>query len=268
MNRLFWLRARLSERSMPGSSRLFSKSVVFGAVLCMVSGPTLAQINNDNEAEVIPFDIARMIIEFNATDQDVGVQVLLDGEPYKRLNAFRPDGRQILDIRATSSLQEQGLTELFFESSEPSLAEVPLKEFLARFPEGAYEFEAETIDGLELEGEAIFTHVIPAGPVVIVPEEDAVTDSNNTVIMWEPVTQTIDGSTDIEIIGYQVIVETEDPRRLAGVRVFNADVPASVTSVTVPPEFLEPDTEYSFEVLAIEAGGNQTITASSFMTAP
>jgi hypothetical protein len=31
-------------------------------------------------------------------------------------------------------------------------------------------------------------------------------------------------------------------------------------SVTVRPEFLEPGAEYKFEVLAIEAGGNQTIT--------
>jgi hypothetical protein len=139
---------------------------------------------------------------------------------------------------------------------------------LARFPEGAYRFEGETIDGIELEGEALFTHVIPAAPVVIVPEEDAVTDPNNTVILWEPVTETIDGSTDIDIIGYQVIVETEDPARLTGVRVFNADVGPSATSVTVPPEFLEPDTQYDFEVLAIEAGGNQTITANSFTTAP
>jgi hypothetical protein len=250
------------------SSRLFGKSIVLGALLWMACDQTLAQNTNGTEPNVIPFDIARMIIEFNATDQDVGVQVLLDAEPYKQLNAFRPDGQQILDITATSSLQEQGLTELFFESSEPSLAEVPLKEFLARFPEGAYKFEGETIDGIELEGEALFTHVIPAAPVVIVPEEDAVTDPNNTVILWEPVTESIAGSTDIDIIGYQVIVSTEDPRRLAGVRVFNADVPSSVTSVTVSPEFLEPDTEYEFEVLAIEAGGNQTIAASSFTTAP
>jgi hypothetical protein len=43
-------------------------------------------------------------------------------------------------------------------------------------------------------------------------------------------------------------------------------VPASVTSVTVPSEFLEEDTEYTFEVLALEEGGNQTISESSFVT--
>jgi ATP phosphoribosyltransferase len=114
----------------------------------------------------------------------------------------------------------------------------------------------------------MFTHVIPAGPFLMSPEEDSVANPNNIVVMWEPVTQTIDGSTDIGIIGYQVIVETEDPGRLANVRVFNTDVGASVTSVTVPPEFLDPDTEYDFEVLATEVSGNQTLLSSSFTTAP
>jgi hypothetical protein len=34
----------------------------------------------------------------------------------------------------------------------------------------------------------------------------------------------------------------------------------------VPEEFLEDGTEYKFEVLAIEASGNQTITEGAFET--
>ena len=44
------------------------------------------------------------------------------------------------------------------------------------------------------------------------------------------------------------------------------DLPASATSVSVPPEFLEPDTEYKFEILVLEVSGNKTITESFFMT--
>jgi hypothetical protein len=65
----------------------------------------------------------------------------------------------------------------------------------------------------------------------------------------------------IEIIGYQVAVEREDP-----LRVLNADLPPTSTSFTVPADFLEPGTEYMFEVLAIEVSGNQTIAAGSFET--
>ncbi|MDP2602094.1 MAG: hypothetical protein Q8S00_05820 [Deltaproteobacteria bacterium] len=56
-------------------------------------------------------------------------------------------------------------------------------------------------------------------------------------------------------MGYQVIVG-----------LFQVTVPATKTSVTVPPEFVESlaSGEQLFEVLAIEAGGNQTITESSF----
>ena len=221
-------------------------------------------------AREIPFSRAKMIIEFNSSANegvgDVGVQVLLDGEPWKLVSMKRPDGLIILNILSSGSLRKQGLTELFFESSEPSLDEVPLKEFLARFPEGKYEFEGRTIDGQEIEGEAKLTHVIPAGPVIVSPEAGDVVDPQNLVISWEAVTKKIEGSGagDLKIVAYQVIVERTDNDQLgAAPRTFDITLPATsdpTQSVTVPPEFLEPGTEYKFEVLAIEKGGNQTIT--------
>jgi hypothetical protein len=45
-------------------------------------------------------------------------------------------------------------------------------------------------------------------------------------------------------------------------------MPATATSLTVPAGFLLPDTEYEWEVLAIEASGNQTLSSSFFTTAP
>jgi hypothetical protein len=204
----------------------------------------------------------------------VGVQVLLDGEPWQSLKIESPDGRTILDITASRSLGEQGLTELFFESSEPSLDEIPLAEFLARFPEGKYKFEGKTIDGQEIEGEATFTQVIPAGPVVVSPKEGDEVDPKNLVISWEAVTKKIEGSGEgnLVIVAYQVIVERTDNAQLgAALRTFDIKLRATsdpTQSVTVPPEFLESGTEYKFEVLAIEAGGNQTITEGGpFVTA-
>ena len=269
MNKLLFSGTELSERSIPGSFRFVSTSVVLAALLCLISGPVLAQGDNDNETGVIPLEHARIIIEFNATDEDVGIQVFLDGEAWQTVRIVSPDGRQIFEVKGQASLKEQGLTELFFESEEPTLDELPLDAFLARFPEGEYKFLGTTIEGDQLVSTAAFTHVIPAGPFLVSPAEDAVVDPNNTVILWEPVTESFTDSEEIEIIGYQVIVEREDdPSRLFGVRTFSVDVPASVTSVAVPPEFLEPDTEYDFEVLAIEVSGNQTISESSFTTAP
>jgi len=215
------------------------------------------------EMDEMPLDDAKMIIEFNSTDEDVGIQVFLDGEAWKEMTILTPDARRIFKVRGEGNVKVLGLTELFFESEEPSLDELPLEEFLALFPEGEYEFEGVTVDGIELEGAATFTHVIPAGPVIVWPTAGAVVDPSDAVIMWEPVTSTVTGSPTIEIIGYQVIVEQEEP-----LRVFSVDLPASATRVTVPAEFLQPGTPHKFEVLAIEVSGNQTISESTFTTSP
>lgn len=239
--------------------------IVAVALVLAAAAPELWARRHQTE---IPFSIARMIIEFNSSANegvgDIGVQVLIDGEPWRSLKIKSPDGKEILDVKASRSLRNQGLTEFFFESSEPSLDEVPLADFLARFPEGRYEFEGKTIDGLDIEGEAVFTHVIPAGPKIVAPEVDAKIDpAKPLVIEWEAVTKTIDDS-DVKIVAYQVIVERADNALLGAVR-RNFDIKLAATTdpvqrVTVPPQFLEPGTEYKFEILAIEQGGNQTIT--------
>lgn len=205
----------------------------------------------------IPFAEARMIIEVNATDGDAGLQVFLDGEPWRSVQIHAPDGRQILDIQATGDLKNFGLTELFSESSEPPFAEFPLGEFKALFPEGEYRLVGTTVDRATLEGTATLTHDIPEGPVIIQPEEDGTVPSKRAVVSWEPASQ----PEGVEIAGYQVIVTREEP-----LRVFSVDLPADATKVSIPVGFLEPDVEYKVEVLAIEENGNQTLTEISFLT--
>jgi hypothetical protein len=186
------------------------------------------------------------------------MQVLLDGEGWQSVRLIDPRGRRVFEVLTRGSVRRTGVTELFFESEEPSLDELPLEEFLARFPEGEYRFRGVTVDGELLAGVATLTHAIPDGPVLISPAEGAVEDPAHTVVAWEPVADPPGSS----IVEYEVIVERADL-----LRVFSVHVPATVTSVTVPPEFLEPGKPYKFEVLAIEAGGNQTLSESFFETA-
>jgi len=227
-------------------------------VITLALGATAPACANGGNKDQIPFADARIIIELNSTDADAGIQVFLDGELWETVRMVSPDGRSLLDIEGKRSLKEQGLTELFFESAEPSLDQLPLDEFLARFPEGEYQFFGTTAEGDEITGAAPLTHSIPEGPVVVSPAEGAVLDPDNAVIIsWK----SVNSPPGIDIIGYQVIVSREDP-----LRIFSLDLPATTISVTVPPEFLEPGTEYRFEVLAIEASGNQTITESGFET--
>jgi hypothetical protein len=185
-------------------------SVLLVAMVALILTAAAAQ----SWAAEIPFSRAKIIIEFNSSGPDVGVQVLLDGDPWKRVKIKSPNGNQLLDIISDGNLRKQGLTELFFESSEPSLDEVPLKEFLARFPEGKYEFEGITVEGDELEGEATLTHLIPAGPVIISPAEGDVVAPDSLVIEWERVTTKIAGSGKPKIVSYQVIVERTDNDQL------------------------------------------------------
>ncbi len=207
-------------------------------------------------------DDAKIIFEINSTDGDAGIQIFLDGEGWNKMTVVDPTGTQHLELAAQSGIGAQGLTEFFFESAEPTFDEQPLVELLARFPEGEYSFLGETVDGDEITGSAELTHDLPAGPVTS-PAAGATVDVSGPVqISWEEVTAGFDGSGEVDVVSYQVIVVQEEPV----VREFSVDMPADARSVTVPPEFFEPDATYKYEVLAVEASGNQTITEVEFDT--
>lgn len=204
----------------------------------------------------IPLEESRIFFEYNSTDNDLGVQVALDGESWKTIRIVGPDRRKIFEVAGKGSLRKTGLTELSFEGEEPSLDEVPVDEFLACFPEGAYKFLGKTVEGDNLMGIGTLTHAVPAGPSNV----SAVLNPDHTVVIsWSPVTSSAASFPEraIEIAGYQVIVGS-----------FQVSLPGSSTSVTVSPEFVQSlaSGEQGFEVLAIEAGGNQTITQGSFTT--
>ena len=211
------------------------------------------------EASAIQLSQTAIFFEINDTDGDAGVQIFLDGEGWDRMQVFDPDGNKILDVRAEGSVGLQGITELFLESAEPSFEEQPLEELPALFPEGNYRFNGTTTEGVDLRGMARLTHALPDAPLLVLPVEDNDSvDPDNTVIEW----QLAPDPSGSKIVRYQVVVEREKP----SLRVFTADVGPATTSVTVPPEFMEPGTAYKFEVLAIETSGNRTISERAFQT--
>lgn len=224
------------------------------ATVALISGSAAPQVRATPLAETAIY------IEINDTDGDAGVQIFLDAEGWNGMKVFDPNGKKILDVRAEGSVGMQGITELFLESAEPSFDEQPLAELLALFPAGYYRFEGTTTEGAALTGKARLTHALPAAPLLVSPtEEDDTVDPDNTVIQW----QLVPDPPESKITGYQVVVEREKP----SLRVFTADVGPAITSVTVPPEFMQPGTAYKFEVLAIEASGNRTIAERAFETA-
>lgn len=217
------------------------------------------------DGDELPLDSLKFFIEFNETDEDIGVQCVLGGEPYKVLRAYDPFERQILLLRPQRRLRDQGMSDFFFESAEPELSEFSMDDFLHRFPEGLYEFETITLENEEQDGDALLTHMIPAGPEIVYPLEGDVVDPSSLVVMWEPVTMTTafnPPQVPVNIVGYQVIVTGEDPERVCSI-----DLPANATSVEIPASFLEPGKEYELEILAVEESDNQTISLLFFETA-
>jgi len=210
------------------------------------------------------FSKASVVIEVNATDGDAGLHIFADGEKWTRLELDDPKGQKVLDLRATGSVGLQGGTEFFIESAEPSFEVQPLKAFLARFPEGEYQFKGTTIGNGALRGKATLSHKIPAGPDIVFPAEDALLNARTPLkVQWKPVSNPFPGTqSTIKIAGYQVLVVRESP----SARVFSVDLPPTATKVTISPEYLQPKTEYKIEVLAIEASGNKTLSERTATT--
>jgi hypothetical protein len=221
-------------------------------------------------AAVVPLKEAKLNIEHNATDKDTGFQGAIDSEGWRRLDMRGPGG-QVLTLEARGTLAKLGLTELFFESVEPTNADVPIDQMLAKLPEGNY-----TIAGPAQEngnslgrtsGTAWLTHDIPAGPRLVSPAEGSTVPVRGVVARWRPVSKTITGE-PVTIIAYQLIIEkdAEPHRHMIGKLGLSIYVPRTVTSLAVPNGFLQPGTKYTWEVLAIERSGNQTLSSGAFRT--
>jgi len=226
---------------------------------------------NSGSGNVIPLKEAKLNIEHNAKDKDTGFQGFIDSEGWNMITLTGPDGK-VLEFKAKGKLGSLGLTELFFETVEPANADVPIAEVLKTLPEGNYVFQGSAIEVGEKKGKTIgtawLTHDIPEGPVLLSPAEDAVVPvDEDLLVSWSPVDETIEGS-DVNIISYQLIIEKDETphQHMIGKRGLSMYLPASVTEIPIPKEFLEPGTDYKWEVLAIEESGNQSLTSSQFST--
>lgn len=226
--------------------------------------------SNANMCEVIPLKEAKLIIEHNAKDEDTGFQGFIDSEGWSKITVTGPSGK-ILTFKGEGKFRKLGLTELFFETVEPENKDVPISDMLKFLPEGEYTFKGTTMEVGESKGitigTAIFTHNIPEGPVLLTPAENATVPLEDLVVSWSPVNKTIYGS-PVNIISYQLIIEKDEVpnKNMIGKRGLSMYLPASITKITIPKEFLEPETDYDWEVLAIEESGNQALMSSSFDT--
>ncbi len=242
------------------------------AIALMATAPvSLAEGDGDNET---PFDEAHLFFEFNNTDGDLGIHALIDGNAWKKLEIEDPRERGMLKVYVQGRLGQQGLTEFFFESAEPTFKELPPEVFFHRFPEGEYEIGGTTLEGDELESEVKLTHLLPAPlePKVNGTPAAEDCDAENlpsvnargpVTISWDKITESHPnlGRTGepIEVVNYEVVVEIDEkPWKSSTI------LPPSATSFEVPLEILALGEEVKFEVLVREASYNQTAVESCF----
>jgi hypothetical protein len=234
------------------------------ATSCQASGPTTK------------IATAKLIIEYNSTDEDIGVHGAFDDHGWKWLCVFDPTGQPVLKVGPRGQLLDLTMAGIFFESREPPSSEFSFADLEAAFPEGQYTVRAESFDGTLLVGDATFTHDVPASPTITAPEiadgpagaRKHPVSRDGLVISWDDVEKTVDGG-PVNITGYEVIITKEvrdDPHGFSR-PMFDVHVPPTADRLPVPKAFLEANTVYELEVLALEVSGNQTISVGFFKTA-
>lgn len=255
--------------------------VLAGAALSAASTPATA-------AE--PFKITNIHFETNASACDMGIQISFDTDGISEATVVNPAGQVVYrsgDVGGPGVTHD--FTEDFQERVEPQIIdfrralgcerdpeepEIWLTELLSSWPEGKYIFSGESREA-SFRGYARLSHKVPAGPKVLAPEDgEIVPTDENLLIRWRSVSQPIVPELGpVNVVGYHVVIaDATDAEPLPPGKIpaqFDVDLPKSATSVSIPKQFLRSNRIYEFEILATEAGGNQTITEGGvFCTRP
>lgn len=229
-------------------------------------GPSTAQ------GRSTPFPVAQLFFELNDSDGDLGIHAEIDGGPWVTLEISGPGDRQLLDIVSSSRLRTQGLTQLAFESAEPSFDELDPADFFRRFPEGRYEIKARLQGGGALASTVALSHVL-AAPAANITVAGLATSENcdaeplpsvpaSAAVQfdWDPVTEshpTIGLAGPVDISRYQFFVE------LAG-RKLSVDLPPTQTEYVVPFSDADRGQRVKFEIIARTTTGNNTAVETCF----
>ena len=221
------------------------------------------------------FARADIFFELNASAGDLGVHVDLDAESWKQLLIEDPRGRRVIEVRPLGNAARIGLTELFFEGEEPSLEEVPFRQFLNLFPEGRYVFTGRTIGNQLLRSTDPLTAALPCPVRLDAPETDGNVSLDRLRVDWtappgtyDPDRKVCSARDPVSLTGFQVIVEFIKEER-DFLREYSVILSSGTREALVPPQFLReglrfPDTTLLIEVLALERSGNKTITEQTW----
>jgi hypothetical protein len=213
---------------------------------------------------------AELFVELNDTDGDLGLHAAIDGGTWTSLEIEDPGERALLELFSRTRLRRQGLTQLAFESAEPTFEELDPAAFFRRFPEGWYEIEALAQDGGLFAGRARLSHIMAGPPEATVSGIPAAEDcdapslpqvGSPVTIDWEPVTtshQENGRKGPVKISRYQFFVER-------GATKLSVDLPPTITEFEIPASLTALAGQYKFEIIARTSTGNNTAIESCFV---
>jgi hypothetical protein len=267
---------------MNRQQKTLTQVIAAGAVLA-------AAANSAWASETEPFKLTNIHFETNASACDMGIQISFDTEGVSKGSVKDPNGQIVYEFGAVGGPHvTHDITEGFQERVEPQIRDllralgcerddeepqVWLTDLLSDWPEGKYIFRGTGEDST-FRGVAFLSHKVPAGPEVLAPEDgDVVPADENLLIRWTRVRDPIIPELGpVSVVGYHVVIadatntEPFPPGKIPAH--LDVDLPGSATSLLVPKQFLRPNRIYEFEVLATEAGGNQTISEGGIFCTP
>ncbi len=221
---------------------------ILAGLTLLMSSHSLAQVGGGAS---IPFAVANVYFEQNATDKDVEVvfEVAGGAKGIAKLTVVSPDSRTVIDFTAPDA-STLGIRTFRFESPEPS----NVASLKAAYPEGVYTFSGTTVAGDKLSGKSTLSHMLPATISFVNPKEEAEdVGPNDLDITWTPVK---------DMAAYIITIEQEELNVSLSAR-----LPGTVTKFTVPDGFLQPDTEYQLGIGTVTKNGNSSFVETSFTTA-
>ncbi len=239
---------------------LFTAVLTFGAV---------GAATPKGQTQTLPFPVAQLFFELNDSAGDLGIHAEIDGNAWASLEIEGPGDRPLLSLVSKGKLRTQGLTQLAFESAEPSFDELDPADFFRRFPQGKYDIEARAQGGGTYESTVYLSHVLAARPGNITVNGVPAVNCDEThlpevvapvVVRWDPVTTShprIGKTGPVQISRYQFFLEYPQGK-------LSIDLPP--TQLAYEPPFAETDRgrTFKFEIIARTATGNNTAVESCF----